>query len=145
MLKRGAILLECVLAIAILVAAAVSIMGFSDQAINAAQRAHHERVATDLARSAMAMLEAGVVSAEDLTGDLEQLDDGTPDPLPAPSGSWRLEVRTQPAGIGELTRVTVIVTRLVPGTDTEQSSFQFHQIVRISARRESPAAGTGGT
>lgn len=113
MIRRGALLLEALVALAIFVAAGLAILSVMRQGSSDA-RAWRERMhALDLARSALSQIEAGIATSEQLNGPVPAWEDeeettgaAFEDFAPAPSG-WRLEVRTEPGGVGGATLVTV--------------------------------------
>jgi len=132
-IHRGAILLECLLALALFVAGGVSILAMIDGSIVRMERVRDLRHAADLARSAMARIETGESSAEALQGrvlaDGEEADAGT---TPAGEAAWELEVETSPAAFPGLTRVTVRAMKRT-AADEIAASFELVQLVKSSA------------
>ncbi|HYE60483.1 MAG TPA: hypothetical protein VD997_00680 [Phycisphaerales bacterium] len=132
---RGAILLECVLALALFVAAGLTIMGMMDRAASSVADTRDYEIAVDVARSAMAQIEAGIASPETLNGPVPQwrdaMDATFDDDLPDESG-WNLEITTEPSQFDGLTKVSVRAFRQDPGSEDELVSYTLHQLVRLT-------------
>jgi type II secretory pathway pseudopilin PulG len=132
-------LLECVVALAIFVGAGLAVLVMVERAVAGATLARDRERAADLARSAMAKLEAGLESPETLAGPVPAWQDDEA----AVSGSsgaptlWTLEVRTQPSAFQGLTLVTVKAARLASAeSSTETASFTLTQLVRLGRAAE---------
>lgn len=69
---RAGILLEVMLALAILVMSSIVLLGVAQQADAGLLRAQEEQRAMDLARSALALIEAGVQDAQALSGPVPE-------------------------------------------------------------------------
>jgi hypothetical protein len=135
---RGSILLEVLLAIAIFVAAGIATLRVADMATNAASRTALRAKAEDLARSAMAKLEAGVATSETLSGPVKpESDDET---LSPEDEGWEIEIETEPSRFAELTHVTVRVIRRTGERETPELTHELHQLVRL-VRRVDDAPG----
>ena len=135
--EHGAVLLEVVLALTIFIGSALAILGAMGNAADAMEASRLQQRAVDLARSAMAKIEAGIESAETLNGPVPLWRDeeaGTgefEDDVPAPSG-WELEVRTEPFATGELTLVEIIATKKTASGEKTLVEASLRQLVRLS-------------
>jgi type II secretory pathway pseudopilin PulG len=135
MRRAGAILLELLLSIAILVAAGMAILGLVAQVVAGLQRSRDAQHAADLVRSAISRMEAGIAMPEALAGPVEAwepagADDAFDDAPPAPGG-WELEIDTQPTPFRGLTRVAVRALRRDSRTGRTDATFEIVQLVRL--------------
>lgn len=146
--RRGGVLLEVLLALVLFVSAAMATLGVVDRLIENSYTLEQRRIAADLARSAMAKLEAGLATPETLSGPVrpEEDDGGT-----AEISDWVLEVQTETSPFPNLTNVSV-TAMLAPGGDIEnpKSSFTLRQLVRLARRQpealqDDPLSGMAGT
>ncbi|MFK7960526.1 MAG: hypothetical protein AB8G96_08365 [Phycisphaerales bacterium] len=120
--RRGGILLETLIALAVFVATASFVLAASRQSLTSARVAALESRATDVARSALAAIEAGIVPRSALDGGDALLEiigpvRGAPGP-DAPDdggGRWELDVQTDPTEFGDLMLITVTARWLEPG------------------------------
>jgi type II secretory pathway pseudopilin PulG len=157
-------LLEVMLALAIFVMAGTTILSLVGGTMDGMERMRLTRKAADLARSAMAKMEAGIETPQTLNGPVkpwsatgdESEDAGVPDP----SGGWELHIDSEPTPFRGLTKLTVRAFKHGAG-DTEVASYSLRQLVRLSAKGEdkigdedslssdatrgAPAAKNGGT
>lgn len=144
---RGGVLVEAIFALAIFVGAALTILSSMSQAVAAFKRARDAEQAADLARSALAMLEAGLATPETLSGPIdparvahglaaEHDELGTEAGFDAPE--WELIVDTE--GGGGLTLVTVTARRLGARSDVVEASYTVRQFVPLGPR-EADMAG----
>lgn len=146
---RGVILLECALAVVVLAVAATVIFGVLQDSLESQSRARRRELLSDLARSAMAMIESGAASAENLNGPVPQWPRPWSDARPerggaALGGEWELAIETQPwsggawgggGGGGGLTLVAIEARWTgVSATGTITERVSLRQIVRIGAR-----------
>lgn len=116
-MRRGALLLELLIALAILVGAGLAVLGMLAQGVRSAREANESLKAIDYALSALAKIEAGIETPESLDGEIpawvdEQATLGAAfdESIPEPSG-WRLEIETSRAGHADLTVVSVRAVR----------------------------------
>ncbi|MCH2154058.1 MAG: hypothetical protein MK089_12025 [Phycisphaerales bacterium] len=119
-MRRGGLLLEVLVSIAIFVAAAAFCVRATSDSLKAMERSDLQLVAADLARSAMTQLEAGILSLADLRDGRiygEELDDQRL----ITTGRWQVEADTRPSLRPRLTVITLTVTQDV---DTD-SPVQF--------------------
>lgn len=136
--RRGGLLLEVMLAVAIFIAAALTILGAVSNAAESFEASRLRQRATDLARSAIAKIEAGIETAETLNGPVPEWRDEEAsatefeDELPPPSG-WELAIMTTPFGAGELTMVEVTATKRLELSGRTVASATLRQLVRLSA------------
>jgi hypothetical protein len=137
---RGAMLLELVLAMALFVGGGLAVLSAIGQAGRSLDAARERVKAADLARSAMARIEAGLADPVVINGPVsewvdEEVGAGAAfrDSPTAPSG-WELVVQTEPSEHEGLTRVSITARRTMPrGVRTDGPSFTLHQLVRLGA------------
>jgi type II secretory pathway pseudopilin PulG len=109
--RRGGLLLEVVIALALLVMVGLFALGGARDGLAATERAERRAAAVDLAASRLAEIEAGIVSI-DAIGDLQDtsLDEETggfeDEP---PRWPFAVAVETGPSGFDGLVRVEVVV------------------------------------
>jgi hypothetical protein len=131
--RRGAVLLECVLALALFVACGLSVLALMDHAVDSVASTRDTEQAADLARTTMARVEAGIASPDTLNGPV--LDENG-----EKSGAWALEVQTEPSQFEGLAKVTVRAIKHGVG-ESELASFTLHQLVRLTEKTDvSPRA-----
>ena len=109
--RRGGLLLEVLIALAILVMVGLFALSGARDGLAAAERAARRAAAVDLAASRLAEIEAGLVSL-DAIGDLQDASFGDDDAgfEDEPSGPpFIVEVETSPSVFDGLTRVEVAV------------------------------------
>jgi hypothetical protein len=148
--RRGLLLMEALLALAIFVMIGIAILSMVHGAGTTVARSRDAARAADLARSAMAMLEAGMATPRTLSGPVrswaeaqERADEfafGLGNEV-GPGGSpWELEIETSPSEFTGLTRVTVRALRRV-SANSEQlaASYTLRQLVRLNAAAEDEA------
>lgn len=125
--RHGSILLECMLALALLIAAAVTVVACLDSAAAAAALRADEARASQIATSAMAMIDAGIMSPETVQGPVDKWRTGV-----TGERDWRLTVDTQPSEFGSLVRVTI---RVIRGDDsTAPALATLHQLIDLSTQ-----------
>lgn len=148
---RGALLLESVLALSIFAMAGLVIAGLVGDAADSLSRSRDALRAADLARSAMARLEAGISPMRDLSGpvprweedetaregDPSEFDGGFADAPPAPS-QWEVEIATEPSEFEGLTRVTVRAFKR-DASGAVAAAHTLHQLVRLGSAAEDRA------
>lgn len=138
MRKRAAILLECVVALAILVSVSMVLVGTATRAVDAMQRARQTEQAADLARTTLTQIELGLLPLERATGPVEPWrDDGDTtfdDALPEETG-WRLETTSEPSPFDGLTLVTVRAMYQPGGEGGEvRAWYALTQAVKLRGR-----------
>jgi hypothetical protein len=136
------VLMEVVLALALIVTIGMAVLSAVSQSTGALKEARERQVGVDLARSAMAKLEAGLESTTTLSG-----------PVPAWSEDvnlaemsdeweetgWELLVEAEPSGFEGLTYVSVTARRVreFGGEDDAGGiSFTLRQLVRLAQKDE---------
>jgi type II secretory pathway pseudopilin PulG len=136
---HASILLEVILAVAIFTAAALVVLRQVSFASDAVQRARDQERAADLARSAMAMIEAGLETPETLSGPMAParvaygLAAGSRTAPTAESyANWEMTVEVNPSPFEGLTKVRVTAV-WGNGTTAERARFSVAQLVRLSA------------
>ncbi|MBC7835686.1 MAG: hypothetical protein H7Y88_11390 [Phycisphaerales bacterium] len=141
--RRGAMLLELMLCIALLVTLGIAILDALSHASDSLRQERDDAVAADLARSAMAKLEAGLATAETLDGPAEtweeqQAGGAFEDSPPDPNKAWYLDVQTEPTGFDGLTLVAVTAYRSRDGSPLETTGssprFTLRQLVRLGSQ-----------
>jgi hypothetical protein len=145
---RGALLLEALLALTVFVSAGLAILTMVERAVASLSMVRDLRHAADLARSALAQLEAGIAEAETLSGPVPpwmEDEEGFDDAPPTPTG-WELIVATAPSPFDGLTLVTVTAVRSEEtgaSGDDGAVSYTLRQLVRLAARAEEGAGDEG--
>ena len=124
MTRRGSILRECVLALAIFVAAGMTILSISDGAASAQAKAIEQQHAEELARSALAQIESGLASIETLSGPIVD-SQGRETP-------WRLEISSERSAFDGMNIVRVTAER------DGGTSVTLHQLLPAGAREAAP-------
>ena len=129
-------LLECLLALALFVACGLSVMAMMDRAMASVASTRDAEIATDIARTAMAKIEAGLATPETMNGPVpewrDESDASFDESLPT-GAAWNLEVETEPSQFDGLTRVAVRAYKQMPGSEQEEASFTLTQLVRLTA------------
>ncbi len=147
MIRRGAILMETMLALSVFVAAGASIFTLVEGSLTSLERTRLAELAADHARSAMAKIEAGIATPQTLNGPMrgwrdEAVERGDLGPAAfdedARPTAWELEIDTEPSEFPGLTRVSVTALRR-GGGDQIVASYTLRQLVRLSARAEDKA------
>lgn len=110
--RRGALLLELLVALGLFVAIASTLLTLARQSMGGVVRATRLVEASERAASALALIEAGVETAQTLDGEqalwVDPFDEDGVGGLRRPGPSeWVLEIETSRAGYGGLTLVTV--------------------------------------
>ena len=106
---RGGLLLETLVALAVLVMVGLLALGVARDASKATERSDRRAAAVELAASRIAEIEAGLVDLDAL-GDLDEVD--RIDDLEGPDAArwrFRVEVETSPSSYDGLVRVEVVV------------------------------------
>ncbi|MCH7961391.1 MAG: hypothetical protein IIC49_03555 [Planctomycetes bacterium] len=149
--RRGGILLEVMLALALLVMGSMAILSAMSQSIHSLEATRLKQQAADLARSAMARIEAGIATPETLQGPVpawesdpesgaDELNDGAlPDEfgLAATVGwgedsGWELEIDTSPSPFAGLAIVRVrALRRASADSDRIMGQYTLEQLVRL--------------
>lgn len=148
--RAGAILLETVIAVAMLTMAAITILGAVNQGVVVMERSRMALRASDLARSAMAEIEAGISTPESLLGPVPQAEpskseDGEPatefqDSLPPESG-WELDISVAPSPFAGLSVVSV--RAFTERAGSAAASYTLVQLVRLGGDEPDQAGREG--
>ena len=134
---RGGLLLEVMLALAIFIGTALTILSAVAGASESLDASRLRQRATDLARSAIAKIEAGIETAETLNGpvpvwrDDDAESEEFDDELPPPSG-WELSIVTTPFGAGELTMLEVTAVKRTEVSGKTVATATLRQLVRLT-------------
>jgi type II secretory pathway pseudopilin PulG len=140
--RRGALLLETMVALTLFVGAALAILTMLDRSAEARARVRDARQAMDLASSALARIEAGLDTPESLDGPVRAWSDHEGDPAVvhgAGDGPWELDIRTEPSAFEGLVKVTAeAIKKSVPrggasDSDRVVASASLSQLVRLAA------------
>lgn len=122
--RRGAVLLEAIISLAIFLAVAAFVLTASRQSLEATRMASLEARGADVARSALAAIDAGLVSTAALDGGDELLEAiGAIDPadeldtFASETGRWQLDVVIDPSEFTGLSLATVTAAWVAAGTD----------------------------
>lgn len=112
--RRGAILFELLVSIAIFIAAAAITLRAVSNGYESLRRAHQRQLAVDLARSKLAELEAGIISLTQLQSDfittigsIDLTESASDLPREDDLTQWRYEVDTIPTEYADLTLIEV--------------------------------------
>jgi hypothetical protein len=151
MKAHGIVLLEIMLSLVLFVTSGIAILGAVDQGTRGLGRVRDQQKAADLARSAMARLEAGLANPIDLAGPvpiwtdgedgLEDLSGDAGGTFPGDAGfmvGWEMEIETEPTRFDGLTSVRIRAVRRSPTRpDVELASYALRQLVRLGNDTES--------
>lgn len=134
MSRRGGLLLETMIALALFVGAALSILRATSQASTAVDRAATLQHAVDLATTRLTELETGIISVADLRAGLDE-------PRPefgafdssAPSERLRVEARTERSIFAGLTllELSVVDSDQVAVDGGARSVFTIRKLIRM--------------
>ena len=145
-MKRGSVLLEVLVAVAILVGAGSAIMAASDRGERLLRRSRDTAQAADLARSILSAVEAGLVTPQNAPASVRSgragaawlaldPDNNLPE-TPTGEGRWKVEVESEPTEWTGLAKLTVHVFDTRPGRDAAAEAstpaFSLTQIVRLA-------------
>ena len=144
MTRRGALLLEVLLSLALFVMASLAILGIVRDAVGRLDDTRARLEAADLAHTAIAAIEAGLFEPTALNGPVPQggllaeddQDSGGVAAAPNPDDLWSLEIETEPSAFPGLAFVRVTAYR--GDFDDPSASFSLRQLV---PDRDNAAAG----
>ncbi|MCA9288738.1 MAG: hypothetical protein KDA05_09155 [Phycisphaerales bacterium] len=140
-MRRAWVLMEVILALSIFTMAALVVLSAMNQSFADVETARQRTHALDLARSALAQLEAGLKQPDELIGPVPAWSeaDTAPDTelafeddLPEPTG-WELEIDTNASAFPGLTLVTVTALRRNGATGEPILATTLHQLIRLSS------------
>ncbi len=130
--RRGALLLELLLSVAIFTMCALVILSVATDVLRSVEGARRRQEAVDVARTALASLEAGLATVQNVDDFVdEQRGEEALDDEPQ---RWQIDIETEPSQFPGLTVVTVIV-RDLRGADPLASTTRLE-----NANREAPEA-----
>ncbi|MFZ4428723.1 MAG: hypothetical protein ACOYPS_00065 [Phycisphaerales bacterium] len=130
--RAGAMLLECLLALALLVAAGVTVLACLDRAAESVGRRTQEVVASQMAAAAMALIDSGAMTPETVQGPASRLRDGV-----SVAADWNIAVDTEPSEFGTLTLVTVRVFDARGSSGPDRPALAaIRQLVDLGAVRD---------
>lgn len=124
MSRRGGVLLEVMLALALFVTAGSLVLSIFADGSRAVARAESLGHAVDAARSVLAEVEAGIRSAGDLRGPIED--------LPPPWTELRVEASSQRSDFPGLVEVEV---RVFDRERADSPRFTLRQLLPVAAQR----------
>lgn len=128
-------LLEAILALAVFVIAGSAILNLVRQTMTGLEQSRLKARAADLARSAMAKIEAGIDTPQTLNGPIER----QPGEESA-RGGWELRIDSEPSQFRGLTRITVEAVKRSEGAgESVQADYKLIQLVRLSGKGEDKA------
>jgi hypothetical protein len=123
--RRGGILLEVLLAVALFAGAAATALACVKSVFAALDRTRREQTAVDLARSKMAQLEAGLVSMTELRGQ-------------SVDGVGVASDRDQGTGSNGSNSSDASATRWIVETHTRRTEFTNLSLVELTVREDLP-------
>jgi hypothetical protein len=133
--RRGGVLFEVLLSIALFVGAAVFTLGTTRTVLVALDRAGREAVAIDLARAKMAELDAGLVTMSELRESVEGIDRVGSVELLDRAGdrgvAWELSVETERSEFAGLTLVEITVAEPGDPEDPDRVHATLRQLVAL--------------
>ncbi len=122
--STAAVLLEALVSLAVFLGVAAFVLAASRQSLEAARASALEARGTDLARSALAAIDAGLVPVSALDGGDRMMEaigfldpEGEADPFAPDTGRWTLDVAIDPSDLADLSLATVTATWVPPGTE----------------------------
>lgn len=138
-MRRGSILLEIMVAIGIFVGVGMTILAVMGQGESALRLTRERQIEMDLARSAIAAVEAGLATPQNIASlvrspagsapwlslDAEDADSGTDD------GSYELVANVEPTAEQGLSLLTVRVGAKRRGGAESSDATQMRQLVRL--------------
>ncbi|MDG2422650.1 MAG: hypothetical protein P8M22_01595 [Phycisphaerales bacterium] len=127
-MRRGGLLLEVLVSIAIFVAAAAFCLRATSDVVAAMERTENRLIAADIARSAMSQLQAGTLTLADLRQG-SVFGEGADDDRLVTPGQWRVEVQTRPSLRPNLTVVTLTVEEETKSSTP--ATFVLRELVAI--------------
>jgi len=135
MTRRGGILFEMLIAVAIFVGAGTLTLQIVGNGFDGLERTHRHQLAVDLARSKLAELEAGMININDLTngvietvGSLEMVDMSAPVGLDTPQEEWLVEADTSRT---EFSGLTLVELTVFFGPEDDAPSVTLRRLVRL--------------
>lgn len=145
--RRGAILLEVILSLSLFVMGGMAILGAVSQAVRGLEATALKQKAADIARSAVARLEAGLVTVESLEGPVPAWTDPSDESgfsfdgeeaaatggFDEPTG-WEIDVDVEPSPYTGLTLVRIrAIKRPTPDSERVQADYTLYQLVRLGS------------
>lgn len=119
-MRRGMILLEILLSIALFVGAGAFCLASTRSVLDSLDRGRRQAEALDLARSKLTELDAGLISITQLEAEWSgAVGSYAPDAQERLGADlpWRIEVDSAPTEYGDLSLVTLTVTEVSPSGD----------------------------
>ena len=142
-MRRGGILLEVLVSLALFVGAAAFALGATRSVLSSIDRARREAMAIDLARAKMAELEAGLITLSDLreassgvdaVGSFDEFMGEETYDRPSATPGWIIDVSSERSGFTGLTLVELTVSEDVPEPteeDVRLISYTLRQLVAL--------------
>jgi hypothetical protein len=142
--RRAALLLEAMLSLVLLVTCGAAVLSIMSDAGGAVRSMREQQFAFDLARSAIAKIEAGIDTPQTLDGPVPGWDDGFQgESDQARDDTWRgvrwtLAIDVQPSQFAGLTLLTVTAEgRDAIEADRVVASASLSQLVRLASESNS--------
>ncbi len=140
--RRGGLLLETLIALAILVMVGLFALAAARDGLSASERSARRAAAVELAASRLAEIEAGIVSLDEV-GDLSALsldEDEFGFEDEPPRWPFTLEVESSPSAFEGLSRVEVVV--LLDDPETDVDPIELARLVTLVDEREARDLGS---
>ncbi len=145
--RSGALLLEMLVALGLFVMTALAVGMSMSRGMDAIVRDREQARACDLARSAMAKIEAHLASPESLDGAVEEAEGADRiafDEDAIEASGWELVVEREPSMFEGLSIVHVTARRVDPESGRVLVSATLHQLVRVRADSDEDIVGEAG-
>lgn len=113
--RRGGILFEVVLAVALFAGAAAFTLAAVRSVFTGLDQTKRQQEAVDLARSKLAELEAGLINLADLRGGTTTAAASSSDPGRVRAREWTFDIKTSRTRFTDLSLVELTVRQAAPG------------------------------
>ncbi len=134
MIRRGAVLFEVMLSVALFVGAAAFCLGATKSLFAAFERAGRRQFAVDLARSKLAELEAGLITVQDLRGEWDGGVGSHVEDVDLEGASrarrWRFDIETSLSEFRGLSLVELTVSEIT-GAGDDAAGATLRQLVTL--------------
>jgi HAMP domain-containing protein len=145
--RRGVLLLEALLALAVFIMTGIAILSLVERTTRSLVQARHSAQAADLARSVVAMMEAGIGTPRTLNGPVRpwaeaqaRADErafGMGGPVQPHQSPWEVRIDVTPSQFQGLTLVTVhALRRAGRNSDRMMASYTLRQLIRLGEAAE---------
>lgn len=134
MSRRGALLLEVLLALALFIGVSLTLTRVLTLTLSAMQTSRDRLAAADIARTAMSQIEAGIARPSALQGPASPTLIGAPPGVTEKAERWTIDIETERSSFDGLTLVAVTASR--SETAAGERSFTLRQLVRLGREAE---------